>query len=110
MHHENTRLYQTALDLVALCASVVEHLPPGLGFLGDQLRRASSSVPLNFCEGCLKSSRKERTRYFETAAGSAREVSAILDVAVRFKGISEEARLAGKDHCDHICAMLYKFR
>jgi four helix bundle protein len=67
-------------------------------------------VPLNLAEGCKKASRKERARYLDIASGSAREVSAIFDVAAGFDGIDGAARLAGKDKCDHICAMLYKFR
>ena len=50
MNHENTRLYQTSLELVGQCAELIERFPSGLGFLGDQLRRASASVPLNFAD------------------------------------------------------------
>lgn len=110
MNHENTRLYQTSLELVGQCADLVERFPPGLGFLSDQLRRASASVTLNFAEGCRKRSARERARYFETAACSAREVSAVVDVAFRLKGVGDGERLAVKDRCDHLCAMLYRFR
>ena len=110
MNHENTRLYQTSLELVGQCAELIERFPPGLGFLADQLRRASASVPLNFAEGCRKRSERERLRYFETAACSAREVSAIVDVAHRLKGVGEGERAVAKDRCDHLGAMLYRFR
>lgn len=63
MNHENTRLYTTSLELVGQCAELIESFPPGLGFLSDQLRRASASVTLNFAEGCRKRcARGERDR------------------------------------------------
>jgi four helix bundle protein len=110
MNHENTRLYTTSLMLVGQCAQLIESFPPGLGFLADQLRRASSSVTLNFAEGCRKRSARERARYFEIAACSAREVSAIVDVAHQLNGVADGERAVAKDRCDHLCAMLYKFR
>ena len=110
MDHENTRLYRTSLDLVSDAAEVIKRLPPGMGFLSDQLRRASASVVLNFAEGCRRKSPKERARYFEIASGSAREVSAIVDVAHRLGEVRDAPRETIKDRCDHICAMLHRFR
>jgi four helix bundle protein len=109
MNHEKTRLYQTSLELVAQCAQMAKRFPPGLGFLSDQLRRAAASVPLNFAEGCRRKSLKERARYFEIASTSAREVSAIIDVAFVSEGVAEDERAKAKDRCDHLCAMLHKF-
>jgi len=43
MNHENTRLYETSLKLVGHCTQMAKHFPPGLGYLADQLRRASTS-------------------------------------------------------------------
>ena len=109
MNHENTRLYKLALELVGQCTQLAKRFPPGMGYLADQIRRASSSVPLNFAEGSRKSSAKERARYFGSASGSAREVSAIVDVAHLSEAISATDREVAKDRCDHLCAMLYKF-
>ncbi len=69
--------------------------------LKDQLRRASSSVTLSFCEGA---------RYFRIASGSAAEVSAIADVAEDFGVIAPEQQAAIKEHCNHLCAMLRLYR
>ena len=109
MNHENTRLYEVALQLVGQCSHLAKGFPAGLGYLGDQLRRAATSVPLNFAEGCRKKSPKERERFFETAACSAREVSAIIDVAHVIDVVNASDRDRAKDRCDHLCAMLYKF-
>jgi four helix bundle protein len=110
MHHTNSRIYRRALELTALVHEVTEQLPRGYGFLGDQLRRAAASVALNFAEGCGKRSRPDRQRYFLTAKGSAYEVAAGLDVAGAFRSISPELHARGLDLCDHLGAMLSRYR
>ena len=75
MRHTETRIYRTSLELVVLCRAVLEALPPGYAFLADQLRRASASVLLNFAEGCGKSTRRDRRKFFTIAKGSAYEIS-----------------------------------
>ncbi|MCL4820489.1 MAG: four helix bundle protein [Vicinamibacteria bacterium] len=53
--------------------------PHGSG-LGDQLRRASSSIVLCLAEGVGRTSRKDQARLFAMARGSALECVAILDL------------------------------
>jgi four helix bundle protein len=110
VNHDDTRIYQKTLDLISLCVPIIERMPPGYAFLVDQLRRASSSIALNFSEGCGRSSRADRSRFFGTARASAKEVSAILDVGHRFGVVRVDERERGHDMCDHISAMLYRFR
>lgn len=109
MHHDDTRIYTKSLDLVSLCADVIERMPPGYAFLADQLRRASSSVTLTFSEGCGRASKADRARFFMMARGSAKEVAAILDVGHRFRIVRDDERTRGRDLCDHLAAMLYRF-
>jgi four helix bundle protein len=69
--------------------------PHGSG-LGDQLRRASSSVVLCLAEGVGRTSKKDQARFFAMARGSALECLAILDllaVAARNQARLSEARL-----------------
>ena len=110
MKHEQSRIYLTSRELISESAVVIGKLPPGFGFLGDQLRRASSSVLLNFAEGSRHSSLKERRRFFTMAAGSAAEVSAIVDVAHDFGAIAQTQHVALKDRCNHVSAMLRLWR
>ncbi len=57
-------------------------LPAGARGPGElQMRRASSSVVLNFAEGYAKTTRAEQRRFFNIAQASAQESLAILDVA-----------------------------
>jgi four helix bundle protein len=88
----------------------VERFPPGYAFLSDQLRRAAASVPLNFAEGSRRSSRADRRKFFTTAAASAAEVSAIVDVAHTHRVVPEAERARVKDLCDHLSAMLRLYR
>ncbi|MFH1315761.1 MAG: four helix bundle protein [Candidatus Uhrbacteria bacterium] len=105
-----THLYQRSLQLVALTKTFIDKLPVGFGFLTDQIRRASSSVVLNFAEGCSRTSKKERLRYFMIARGSVFEIAAIFDVAKQFKIIDQKLYLQGQDLCDHVSALLFRYR
>jgi len=110
MQHTTTRIYSRSLELVALAKSVIGALPPGHAFLADQLRRASSSVVLNYAEGAGKRSLRDRRRYFDTARASAFEVAAALDVAHILGTIDHEIHETGLDLCDHLGAMLFRYR
>jgi four helix bundle protein len=110
MKHDDTRIYRRSLELVALSKAVNHELPVGYGFLVDQLRRASSSVALNFSEGYSKPSPREQRRFFNIARASAYEVAAIFDVAYAFDVIRPEHHERGRDICDHIAAMITRFR
>lgn len=109
MNFTNTRIYTRALELVRTSQAVARRLPKGYGFLGDQMRRAASSVLLNFSEGCGKSSTAERRRYFETARASAYEVAATFDVAHAFGAMTQREHTDAMDLCDHLAAMLTRF-
>jgi four helix bundle protein len=110
MSFQTTRIYQRALELVAAAKEVQDALPPGHGYLTDQLRRAASSVLLNFAEGYHKPSRREQRRFFAIAIGSANEVAAVIDVARALEVIEPGAHQRVGDLCDHLARMLTLFR
>lgn len=110
MHPTDTRIYPKSLKLIGLSAQVIERLPRGHAHLADQLRRAASSITLNFAEGCGKSSVRDRRRYFHSARGSANEVVAILDVAMAFSALDQSLHDKAADIADHLAAMLSRFR
>ena len=110
MNYRTTRIYERSLDLTEFVADVLRRLPRGYGFLADQLRRAAASVPLNYLEGCGRAGTAERRQFFQVASGSAHEVAAALDVMHRFGVLSDGDRTKGQDVCDHIIAMLRRFR
>lgn len=110
MLHTDTRIYRKSLELIRLSVDVIAGLPRGHAHLADQLRRATSSITLNFAEGCGKSSARDRRRYFHSARGSANEVVAILDVALAFNALDTTLHDKGIDVADHLAAMLSRFR
>jgi four helix bundle protein len=110
MNYRTTRIYRRSLELIDFAAKVVGALPPGYAFLADQIRRSASSIPLNYLEGCGRSSLAERRRFFTIAIGSAHEVAGTLDVMDRFAILTPGERDAGHDLCDHLIAMLRRFR
>jgi four helix bundle protein len=79
--YEKLDVYQCSMEFLAAASQLNDALPKGVAHLGDQLRRASLSVPLNIAEGSGKCSLLERRRFFEIARGSALECSAIIDCA-----------------------------
>jgi len=110
MLHKETRIYQRSLELIDLTKRILDSLPRGYGFLADQLRRASGSVTLNFAEGCGQRTPAMRRKHFTIARGSVLEVTAAVDVAQRFGVVDDRAQAEVRDLCDHISAMLYRFR
>jgi four helix bundle protein len=110
MNFRTTRIYMRSLELIDFTKETLRRQPPGYGFLADQLRRAAASVPLNFIEGCGRSSAPDRRRFFQIAIGSAHEVAGTLDVMQRFELIDAARCACGHDICDHVIAMLRRFR
>jgi len=72
--------YNVALELHVHCSTLV-------GFLSrivrDQLERASLSTVLNLAEAGGRRSRRDKSRFYGYARGSATETAALLDVLER---------------------------
>ena len=109
MHHTNTRIYQRSMELLRTAHQTTASLPPGYGYLADQLRRATASILLNFAEGCGKHSRADRNRFFMSARGSAYEVSAVYDILHAFGLCEKGAHEKVLDLTDHLAGMLTRF-
>jgi four helix bundle protein len=75
--------------------------------LGEQLRRALSSIALNIGEG-NRSQGGNRTARFSTAAGSTAESRAALRVAVAWGYVEAREIDAGEAILDRIAGMLYR--
>ena len=77
---ERLDVYRRAIEFLALAVRVTAHMPRGQADLRDQLRRASTSIPLNIAEASGKTGAADRARFHAIARGSALECAAILDV------------------------------
>jgi four helix bundle protein len=110
LKHRQTRIYQHALALCSNAQQHIETLPRGFAYLADQLKRASSSVLLNFSEGQAKRTFRERKRYFSCAKGSVYEVAALYDLMLGLNLISCKLCAACILECEQLAAMLEKYR
>jgi four helix bundle protein len=99
------RVYEQAMKVVRLVAGTADAIGRQDRDLVNQLKRATSSVPLNLAEG-LGHKGGNREQRFHTALGSAREVAACLDVAVAWGYLGSEAEVI--DEADYLVCMLYR--
>jgi four helix bundle protein len=100
------RIYGVTIGLLRELRPVMERINAKDANLGDQIRRAATSVPLNLHEGAYSQGRNERARW-HTALGSAAEVRACLDVAEAL-GYVEKIDDRLKDTLDQIIATLHR--
>jgi four helix bundle protein len=106
--YEKLDVYQCAIEFLALSAKILDSLPKGNSALGDQLRRAALSIPLNIAEGAGKPTMADRKRFSGIARGSAMECGAILDVC-RVLAVADDSVLVdGKRLLVRMVSMLTK--
>lgn len=72
-------VYQLAMRLKPLIASITAELPRGYGDLKDHLLRSDRSIRLNIAEGAGRNSPGGKAERYRTARGSANECAAALD-------------------------------
>jgi four helix bundle protein len=80
--HHTLKAWQHAERLAVECVKVARHFPEyEQGALGDQLRRACYSVPLNIAEGASRKGTRDHRRFLDVAWGSLAEVETVLAIA-----------------------------
>lgn len=98
-------VYRCAIEFVSVAVPLSETVPKGFAALGDQLRRASTSIPLNVAEGSGKFD-KDARRFYAIARGSALECAAIVDVFKALSLIQPESYDTTQALLDRVVAML----
>ena len=78
--------------------------------LTSQLRRAVSSIPTNFAEGCGSNSEKEFARYLNIAIASSSEVEYLLLLTKDLKFLSIEAHQVLEEKVIQIRKQIYQLR
>jgi len=101
------QVLELALQAIETLRPVVARIRQCDRDLGEQIRRALSSVALNIGEGSGNEGGTRIARY-STAAGSNAEVRAALRVAVAWGYVSGTQVEAGEQLLDRIAAMLYR--
>jgi len=83
------KAWQCAKALAGECHKAVRKFPGGeRNALGDQLLRASLSVPLNIAEGSGRKGPREFRRFLDIARGSLTETQGALELAREFGYVS----------------------
>lgn len=78
--HERLDVYQISIEFLAVADQLASGLPRGCAYVADQLRRASSSIPLNIAEGAGEFASADKARFYRFARRSATESAAIIDL------------------------------
>ena len=98
------KVYSTMIQVLGMLRGVLTQIERHDRDLGNQLRRAASSVALNIQEGSGSHGGTRLARY-RTALGSARETGACLDVALAL-GYVERVDAELLDQLSQVQAML----
>lgn len=98
---------ETAIQAIEVLAPLVGRIRQKDRDLGEQLRRALSSVALNVAEGGGSRDGNRMAR-FSTAAGSCAESRAALRVAVAWGYVRTQEAAAGEALLDSVAAMLHR--
>lgn len=104
--HERLDAYHAAVQFVQLAATVISHLPRGQSHLADQLRRASTSIPLNIAEGAGEFSARDKARFYRIGRRSALECAAVLDLLRVLELADAEHVREGREVLQRVVAML----
>jgi four helix bundle protein len=108
MNFRNLEVYKTAVRFLPVAAAIAECLPSRYASLGDQLRRASLSIPLNIAEGSGKTSGPDQRRYYSIARGSTMECGAIVDACAALELIASAQCESADELLSPIVRMLSK--
>ena len=105
------RVYQEAKELVKSVYLFLDKFPKYETYaLGDQLRRAVTSVPSNIAEGSGRFSIKEKIHFIEIAYGSLTETLCQLDIAHDLNYITDEEFAKEKERINVIGKQLSGLR
>ena len=100
-------VYRCAVAFLGSAAPLAERMPRGYASLGDQLRRAALSVPLNIAEGNGRRG-ADGAQHYNIARGSALEGAAILDVCEALGVAAGEELGAMRGMLERVVSMLTK--
>jgi four helix bundle protein len=108
LNHENLDVYQAAIEFLAFAFQTIKTIPSGYGFLSDQFKRASLSIPLNIAEGNGKYTKNDKAKFYKIARGSEHECSAIVDALKTMELLDAQSANTGKELLYRIVCMLSK--
>ena len=108
--YRDLEVYQRAYQLALTVHKATQTFPASERYeLGQQLRRAATSVPANIAEGYGRHSSDEEFRYYlRIAMGSANEVAVLLDMAHDVGILPREVHEALAEQADIVGRQLHR--
>ncbi len=104
---ERLEVWRLAIDFADAMFDIADRLPNQYQFsLGEQLRRASLSIPTNIAEGTGRDSGKESMYFYRISKGSAYEVISLLVMLQKRSAISEQEFQTHYQTANKIAAMI----
>jgi four helix bundle protein len=104
---ETLEVWPLALEYVDACYILADKSPQRAQFsLGEQWRRAATSITANIAEGSAKSTQRSERNYYDMARGSVAETVALLALAHRRQYISDDHHDRMYNRATRISAML----
>jgi len=108
LSHEKLDVCQRSIEFLAVALQLLESVPKGNAMIIDQLKRASTSVPLNIAEAAGYPSEAKRAHHYQVARGSALECGAALNVGQILKVGNLSLIPKGKELLVSVVSMLSK--
>ena len=103
---ERLDVYQKALRFTDKIFDASDNFPKGFYSLGDQLRRASTSILTNMAEGNGRWHKNDRKHFFQIARASAFECVPLIELC-RMRGlVTTEEAIAFKSGLEEIAKMI----
>jgi four helix bundle protein len=105
---ERLEAWQRAIESANAMFEIADALPQQYQFsLGEQLRRASLSIPTNVAEGCGRDSPKEASYFYRISKGSVYECVSLMVMIGKRGQLNRELYQKLAAEADEIAAMLY---
>jgi four helix bundle protein len=108
--YEDLQIYQKSYQLALQMHRITQDLPVQERYeLGQQIRRAATSVPANIAEGYgRKNSEKEFKHFLRNSMGSANEVKVYIDMMKDLGYISQEKHQELRESYDILTKKIYR--
>lgn len=106
--YESLEVWPLALEYVDACFTVADGLPQKVQFsIGDQLRRAATSIVANIAEGANKVTTRSERNFYDIARGSVAETMGLLALCQRRNYLLDERHQRMYNRANVISAMLW---
>jgi four helix bundle protein len=109
-NYKELKIWQMSFDLTVSMYDIITCLPQCESRnIADQMRRTSTSVPLNIAEGASSQTAKQFLNHLRYAYASGQELNVLLMLCHKLKYIDEKMFVERYDALDRCLRALYRF-